>query len=65
MPETDELRVNLPCVLCERISDLRYVCEAQGWTDLLYLLDIVGHELKVRLGPPPQVCVDLADVSTQ
>lgn len=65
MPETDDLRVNLPCVLNERISDVRYVCEAQGWNDLLYLLDIVRHELKVRLAPPPQVCIDLTDVPTQ
>lgn len=65
MPEADEGHETLPYVLCERISDLRYVCEAQGWDDLLYLLDIVGHELKVRLASPPQVCVDLADVPRQ
>ena len=62
MPETDDLSVNLPCVLNERISDVRYVCEAQGWNDLLYLLDIVRHELKVRLAPSPDVGVNAPDV---
>ncbi|WP_428031791.1 hypothetical protein [Ancylobacter sp.] len=50
-------------MICERMSDLRYVCEAHGWSDLLYLLDIVGHELKTRLAPPPQMSVDLSDVT--
>ena len=62
MPDADSVRVNLPCVLSERISDLRYVCEAQGWTDLLYLIDIVGHELKVRLAPSPDMGINAPDV---
>lgn len=62
MPVPNEEYVNLPCMLNERITDVRYVCEAQGWTDLLYLLDIVRHELQIRLAPSPQMSVDLPDV---
>lgn len=63
MPEPDEERVDLPSVLHERIDDVRYVCEAHGWGDLLYLLDIVGHELKTRLAASTQMSVDLSDAS--
>lgn len=53
---------DVPHELCTRMSDLRYVCEAQGWDDLLYLLDIVANELKARLAPPPEVHVQPPDV---
>lgn len=56
---------DVPHELCQRMSDLRYVCEAQGWADLLYLLDIVAHELKRRLAPPPEVHVEPPDVVAQ
>lgn len=62
MPEADQGRVNLPCVLNERIDDVRYVCEAQGWTDLLYLIDIVRYELKVRLAPSAEMSINASDV---
>ncbi|GLK71726.1 hypothetical protein KHC23_13125 [Ancylobacter dichloromethanicus] len=46
MPDSNEGQVNLPCVLHERIDDVCYVCEVQGWTDLVYLLDLVAHGLQ-------------------
>lgn len=62
MPVAHEAHVGLPTLLSERIEDVRYVCEAQGWTDLLYLIDIVRHELKVRLTPSPEMGVNATDV---
>lgn len=61
MDNSDEL-CDVPHELCDRMSDLRYVCEARGWADLLYLLDIVAHELKTRLAPPPEVHVEPTDM---
>lgn len=55
--------ISVPHELCQRLGDIRYVCEASGWSDLVYLLDLVAHELKARLTTPPDVQVEVCDVA--
>ncbi|WGD29847.1 hypothetical protein AncyloWKF20_19165 [Ancylobacter sp. WKF20] len=51
--------------VCDRVRDIRYICEAHGWTDLVYLLDMVAHEMQSRMETPTEVSVESGDVAVQ
>lgn len=51
--------------VCDRVRDIRYICEAHGWADLVYLLDMVAHEMHSRMATATQVSVELGDVAVQ
>jgi len=56
------------CILkemAERLADIRYVCEANGWNELIYLLDMIGHQMQARLAPSSQVSVEPSNIPAQ